>query len=43
MSDTLTVGHEAPAVKGRCAVTGRSTGGGGNARTVLESTFTRRY
>ncbi|MCB1624283.1 MAG: hypothetical protein KDI32_06825 [Pseudomonadales bacterium] len=43
VSDTLTVGHEAPAVKDVYRVTGRSTGGSGNARTVLESTFTRRY
>jgi type IV pilus assembly protein PilX len=41
--DSLTMGHEVQPGRDFYQVTGRSTGGSGNATAVLQSTFTRRF
>jgi type IV pilus assembly protein PilX len=41
--DSLSAGHEAPTGRDFYRISGRSTGGTGNANVVLQSTFTRRF
>lgn len=41
--DSLTVGHGVPEGRDFFQVSSRSTGGSGNANTVLQTTFTRRF
>jgi type IV pilus assembly protein PilX len=43
VSDSLTVGHGPPQGRDFYQVTGRSTGGSGDANTVLRSTYARRF
>ena len=43
VSDSLTVGHAPPQGRDFYQVTGRSTGGSGQANTTLRSTYARRF